>query len=457
MMLAVIDMMKAGKAVSIGWKTIGLYAVGTCAAAIEGLCIVLIFKRWFSRKEEDPESILPLFNIFCDQGKNSILAQNASTGVIECVAATAMETMSNVTNFLMDDINNVFAIAKGSGIKNDVSLSETVQNGVFKNLVSGNIVADLANASFLSVITFSLFFGVALISVGKKHHNGQLPPTIINAVTEANHTLVLMIEWIIHLTPIAVCSLICGALAGQKNLGATFTDVGVLIGAAVCGYAFHLLVFYPTFFFVLLRKNPYAYMKNLLPAQCMAFACSSSAATLPVNIQCAVDSKEVPKTLANFVLSLGATINMDGTALYFPVALVFLGMMNGEEITVASYFLIFLLSTLGSIGSSPVPSAQLVLVITAYNTIFSTTGTPDKFGLLVMIDWFLDRCATLVNVTGDNIICRIVSGLEGDGLDFGTEESDTGSENAAKDLDMNSGDFCVTVEDVSGFNDGKKN
>eukprot|EP00122_Pirum_gemmata_P021392 Pgem_evm1s19932 len=157
---------------------------------------------------------------------------------------------------------------------------------------------------------------------------------------------------------------------------------------------------------------------------------------------------------------------MDGTALYFPCALVFLGMLNGEEITIASYFLIFLLSTLGSIGSAPVPSSQLVLVITAYNTIFGTVGTPDYFGFIILIDWFLDRCATTVNVTGDNMISRIVAGLEGAGLmtddddeddidviekcnNNNMEEGSSELPEEKKDLGLGLGqlesDFCVVV------------
>eukprot|EP00122_Pirum_gemmata_P012326 Pgem_evm1s11449 len=308
MMLAVIDMVKAGKAVTIGWKTIGLYAFSTCIAALEGLVIVLIFQRWFSTEEEVLDDNSPLFQIFCDEAKNMIMTN--VNGVVNCVAAsTTDQTPNNMTTFLFEDLNGVFAKSENGGVKNDVSLSTTLQTGVFQNLVSGNIVMDLANGNFLSVITFSVFMGVALMGVGKKYHKGQLPPAIFNVVKECNHVFVLMIEWIIVLTPFAVASLIAGALAGQDDLTQVFSDVGLLVAAALTGYLFHLFVFYPCFLFCFTRKNPYAYMKNIIPAQCMAFACSSSAATLPINIQCAANSGEVPKTLANFVLSLGATIN----------------------------------------------------------------------------------------------------------------------------------------------------
>eukprot|EP00122_Pirum_gemmata_P013828 Pgem_evm1s12879 len=151
----------------------------------------------------------------------------------------------------------------------------------------------------------------------------------------------------------------------------------------------------------------------MIPLQCFAFASASSAASLPINIQCALKSGRVPKTIANFVLSLGATINMDGGAIYFPIAIIFLGCSAGLDINVSTYFLVILLSTLGSAGTAPVPSASLVLIITAYNTVFGTTGTPDRFGYILVIDWFMDRCRTTVNVSGDNFMCGIIASLEG--------------------------------------------
>eukprot|EP00121_Abeoforma_whisleri_P003252 Awhi_evm1s2918 len=440
MILAVVDMVSAGKAFTVGWKTLAMYTLTTAVAALEGLVIVLVFKRWFSNNSSEEEDKVPFFQIFCDEAKSSLFERNDATGVISCVPLDI--SASNLTTFIFHDVNDVFVKAETSAIKSDIGLSETIQEGIFKNIVSGNIISDFSSGNFLAVICFAIFFGVALISSGKKHNKGELPPVAFSFIKECNNILVMMIEWVIKLTPFAVISLISGALAGQDDLATVFQDVGVLIGAGLLGYACHLFIFYPTLFFVFVRRNPYAYMRNIFPAQCMAFACSSSAATLPINIKCAVESREVPKTLANFVLSLGATINMDGTALYFPICIIFLGMANGEEITVASYVMIFLLSTLGSAGAAPVPSAQLVLVVTAYNTVFGSTGIPDKFGLIVLIDWFMDRCATAVNVSGDNFISRIISSFESDS--FKVEEM----EESENEIDENGCAQVVTESNV---------
>jgi Na+/H+-dicarboxylate symporter len=110
----------------------------------------------------------------------------------------------------------------------------------------------------------------------------------------------------------------------------------------------------------------------------------------------------------NFVLPVGSTIYMDGTALYFPVATIWLATTQGLEIGAVDYILIVILSPLGSAGTAPVPSASLVFIVTTFNTVFGTTGTPEYFYIMMAIDWLLDRFRTLVNVTGDTLVARMV-------------------------------------------------
>merc|ERR1712048_435075 len=138
-------------------------------------------------------------------------------------------------------------------------------------------------------------------------------------------------------------------------------------------------------------KNPINYLKHLVPAQTTAFACASSAATIPVTLTCVQNTGAVPDSLRNFVVPLGATVNMDGGAIYFPCACIWLAFLNGEEVNAATYILLVILATVGSAGTAPVPSASLVLIITAYNTVFGTTGTPNGFEFILAIDWFMDR------------------------------------------------------------------
>jgi Na+/H+-dicarboxylate symporter len=121
--------------------------------------------------------------------------------------------------------------------------------------------------------------------------------------------------------------------------------------------------------------------------------------------------------VARFVVPLGATVNMDGGAIYFPCACIWMAVLNGIEPNIGNYILLIVLATIGSIGTAPVPSASLVLIITAYNTVFGTTGTPDGFSFILAIDWFMDRLRTTMNVTGDAVVCALVAHSESSGLE----------------------------------------
>lgn len=183
--------------------------------------------------------------------------------------------------------------------------------------------------------------------------------------------------------------------------------------ASVIAMLTHILVVYPLLFAVITKANPYAYLRHIIPAQIFAFACASSAATLPVTMRCVKETGQVPDSIRNFVLPIGATINMDGTALYFPPALVFLAVTSGfgDQLDFSKYILIVIVSTIGSAGAAPVPNAGLVLIITAFNTVFGGEGEPANFFIIVAIDWLMDRFQTSLNITGDSMVARIVTHL----------------------------------------------
>merc|ERR1712003_319019 len=164
-------------------------------------------------------------------------------------------------------------------------------------------------------------------------------------------------------------------------------------------------------FALLTRSNPFNYLVHIVPAQLFAFVTASSAATIPKSIESCVDSQMVPDVIARFVIPLGAVINMDGGAVYFVTATIWLGVLNGQDITASTFIILIIIATLGSIGTAPVPSASLVLIMTAYNTLFGTGegGVPDGFGYIFAIDWFMDRMRTVTNITGDCIVTGIVA------------------------------------------------
>jgi len=258
------------------------------------------------------------------------------------------------------------------------------------------------------VIVAAVFLGVAIY---KSTQGLDRISTIISLFREIENALIRIINWILALTPFAVLSLIANAVGKQDDLAEALTNVGFLICAAVTGFLLHFLIVYIGLYVFITRSNPLKYLRHLVPAQMMAFASSSSAATIPVTLKCAIDSEMVSPLVAKFVVPLGSTINMDGTAVYMTICIIFLAITSGieDQINAASYILLIIISTIGSAGTAPVPSASLVLILTGYNTVFNTTGTPAGFSFILAIDWLLDRCRTVLNVSGDAMVARLVS------------------------------------------------
>ena len=155
------------------------------------------------------------------------------------------------------------------------------------------------------------------------------------------------------------------------------------------------------------------YLSYMMPAQIFALGCASSMATLPVTMRCVDSTGQISQTLSRFVLSLGATVNMDGSALYYPAAIFFMAETAGygEELGGVQMFLIVVVATVGSVGSAPVPSAGIVMIITVWNSIFPHIELPSTFSYIVATDWLLDRFITATNVTGDTVVTRIVAGM----------------------------------------------
>eukprot|EP00924_Labyrinthula_sp_SR-Ha-C_P009450 augustus_masked-scaffold_2-processed-gene-24.45-mRNA-1 protein AED:0.04 eAED:0.04 QI:0/-1/0/1/-1/1/1/0/540 len=402
--LAVVDMINAGKASSVGWKTVLLYTLTTLLAAIEGLVFILMFKSQFGVQDVDDTPVEPDMQFKCnflDQDNNQTFMAVTGNGTLVCSSAA--------DTFELNDINSVFENNAGSSVANDISFSETMQDGIFRKLVPNNIVNEFVQGNFVGVLMFAIVFGVSSQSLSRQ------PEKIIKLLEEVNRVFLKLIHWIILFTPIAVGSLVAGNLGNRDDLAGMFADIGWLIAATILAMAVHFFVTYPTLFFIFVKQNPFAYYKYLIPAQTLAFASASSAATLPVSLDCVAASGQVPASVRNFVLSMGATLNMDGGGIYFPTAIVFLAVSDGlgDQLDGAAYFLILLLSTVGSAGTAPVPSASLVLIITAYNTVFDTTGTPESFGLILAVDWLMDRFRTTLNVTGDMTMARIVTAVAG--------------------------------------------
>lgn len=273
--------------------------------------------------------------------------------------------------------------------------------GLADNLVPGNLVEDAAKNNLLPVIVASIIFGVL---VADRRPDGGRSRTM-ELVDEWSDVVTRVVTALMSVTPIGVGSLVLQG-AASIDLGVMGAEVGVLIGAVACGLAIHAFVAYPMLL-LLCRRNPLVYFRNILPALATALGTSSSAAALPVTLSCATERNGIPAHIAEFSLSLGATINMDGTTIYLVCATSFLAELHGVHFGLQQWMLVVALATLCSTGSAPVPSASLVLLA----TMLAAVGVPlDKtFGLITAVDWMLDRLRTSVNVAGDSSVAAYVA------------------------------------------------
>lgn len=408
--LAMIQLSAAGKAKIVGFYTVAIYTFTTIVASAEGLIMVFLFKDKFSIKE--PEITLDYVFLSCKddfvlyQGSDRVSCINVTTIPFENIAKT---------HFAIKDLNDYFITSNEEF--ESATLSETLQDNIFKQMVPENIFEEFAEFRFIGVIMFSIIMGSASQAISHK------PIILEDLLREINDILIKIVVWIICLTPFSVFSLIAGALAEQEDLIQTLQDVAVLIGATLIADFTHVFIFWPLFFYSMTKQNPFSYMKYLFPAQMFGFASGSSAATLPVNLRCVEASGMVPNAIRDFVLPIGTTINMDGIAIYFPPALIFLSSSVNEPTSFAQYILIVLVATIGSAGTAPVPNGSLLLLLTAYTTVYGTE-VPDSFGILFGVHWFIGRCTVIISVTGDAMVARIVTYLtEKKGLELNTVNS----------------------------------
>ncbi|KPM38418.1 hypothetical protein AK830_g8146 [Neonectria ditissima] len=271
----------------------------------------------------------------------------------------------------------------------------TVVLDMFRSFIPSNVVYALANDELLSVIMIAILVGYLVESA-------QSP--IIRVTEEIERMISKVITFLIKIAPIGVFSLILANIM-KLDISQIGMNLGILIGATLSTMCIHVLIIEPAIFYGFTRMNPYAYWIKISPAWVTAWGSASSAATLSVTIRCAKD-RGVPSTIYKFSCPLGCLINMDGTAIYIPMAVVFLAATQGITLGPAQYVIVALLATMASIGVSPIPSASLVLIIMIARSVeVELTG---MYAVIVAIDWFLDRFRTAVNVSGDLFAAKVI-------------------------------------------------
>ncbi|MHC8441858.1 MAG: dicarboxylate/amino acid:cation symporter [Candidatus Eutrophobiaceae bacterium] len=271
---------------------------------------------------------------------------------------------------------------------------------IITQLVTPNLVDAAAQTQLLPLIVFALLFGIALGTIGEK---GK---PILSFFDSLNEVMMKLVIWIMHLAPIGIFALIAnriGQAGGGEGFYRELQAVGMYCVTVILGLGIHFCILVGIM--LLMSKQGMAYLLSMLRALLTAFGTASSSATLPMTMECALEGGADPKAV-KFVLPLGVTLNMDGTALYEAVAVMFIAQALQIPLGVTEQFIIFITATLAAVGAAGIPQAGLVTML----IVLSAVNLPaEGIGLLLAVDWFLDRFRTTVNVWGDSVGAVVIS------------------------------------------------
>lgn len=271
---------------------------------------------------------------------------------------------------------------------------------VIVNIFPSNFIAPMSSASMLQVIVMALLFGFSIILVGEKAQS------VAESVDALNLVCMKCMEMILKLSPIGVFCLLCPVIA--TNGAAVIGSLAMVLLVAYLCYIVHMIVVYSLCVKAIGGISPIKFFKEQFPAMIFAFSSASSVGTLPINLK-GVQKMGASKEVASFVLPLGATINMDGTAIYQGVCAIFIAACFGITLTPAQMVTIVLTATLASIGTAGVPGAGMVMLA----MVLTSVGLPvEGIALVAGVDRIFDMGRTVVNITGDASCAIIVSHLE---------------------------------------------
>ncbi|MGD8582590.1 MAG: dicarboxylate/amino acid:cation symporter [Gammaproteobacteria bacterium] len=344
----------------LGYKTLIYYAASSLVAILIGLLVVNVLQPGIA----EGEPVRELVGLSSDTGE-----------IVERVEG------------------------KGSG-----DLAE-----VFIRMIPPNIVSAAAEGKMLGLIFFSLLFGFFVSRV--KDRPGETLKSFWKGLLDV---MMQMTEWVMLFAPIGVFALVANVLM-NSGLDA-FKPLAVFFITVLIALAAHLLLVMPSVLKFIARVSPALHFRAMMPALLTAFSTSSSSATLPVTLDCVENRAGVSNRVSGFTLPLGATVNMDGTALYECVAAMFIAQAYGLTLDLTTQFTIVLIALLTSIGVAGIPSASLV----AITIILASIGLPaEAIGMILVVDRVLDMCRTAVNVFSDSVAAVTIARLEGEETKLG--------------------------------------
>jgi len=386
-----LDQSVSGK---LGFRTVLYYMTTTFIAVVIGIVLVTTINPGRAGKDgidstgesktvEPVDALTDLLRNLFPENLVQACFEQYETGRADIIELQNVTTTDNVT-----------------GIETTAETNVTVGSELVGQYKPG--------INILGLICFCLIFGVI---IGKMGDEGKILRDFFAAFNEATMKIVTIVIWY---APIGIIFLIAGEIMKMEDPALVLEQLGLYMATVIAGLAIHGLIVLPLIYLVIVRKNPYKYLQGVLQAILTALATSSSSATLPVTLNCLETNNGIDKRVTRFMLPIGATINMDGTALYEAVAAIFIAQANGMILNFGEIVTISLTATFASIGAAGVPQAGLVTLI----IVLSAVGLPtEDVTLILAIDWLLDRVRTSINVLGDSMGAGIVEHLSREDLE----------------------------------------
>jgi len=378
------DVRKLGRP---GAVAVGYYVATTILAVSVGLLVVSIIQP----------------------GNNANLDKDSTISVSGEDRQTVLDTLVEESGLQEEKVAKIFPQLE-EGNTESPGISELFGDLILM-LVSGNLFASAVEMQLLPLIVFSIIFAGMLTTISRR------VDTITTLIEEANTAMMAFVMLLMKVAPLGVLCLITprlGIKLAEGELFATLEQTGWYMLCVILGLAIHSLVTLSFIYWWATRKNPYQFMRDMSQALLTAFSTASSTATLPVTMECAHVNAGISKKSTNFVLPLGATINMDGTALYEAVAAVFIAQIYaatpeaaaaGFTLNLTTIILIAVTATLAAIGAAGIPEAGLLTMMIVLNAV----NLPIEYiGTILMVDWLLDRFRTAINTFGDSVGCAVV-------------------------------------------------
>jgi len=328
--------------------------------------------------------------------------------------------------------NNVFQASMETAITRYTE--EVVGNST---AITGKTLDYRPGTNTLGIIFFCLTFGTVLGSLGPA---GKPLVTLFSIIDQVIMKMVYMVMWV---SPVGIASVIAARILSVADLALVMSQLGLFMVTVCSGVFFYQFVCLQLIYFMIVRRNPYKFWWGLFQSWMTAFATASTAAALPITFRCMKENNRVDPRVSKFVLPIGATVNMDGTALFVTVASIFIAQMNDIPLNVGACATVVLTSTAASIAAASIPSAALVLMLLVLTAI---DAPYQDVSLLWAVEWFLDRCRTTNNMLGDCYGAAIVESLSRKELEMmdnleknnnecgGKEDEDPEKQNVSTDL-----------------------